>query len=308
MLNQKGYVTFKGRSWHALTVKRMLSNPAYAGRTYFGRTRRVTEDGKRVRFDILPESEWIPMPEVTPPIVTWEEFQEAQEALKGSRRRPVSPPASYLLRSHILCGLCSGPLTGTILSRRYRYYQCTHARKQAGRPTTCTAKYVRAEPLEESVWSEVVRILENPEVVISEVKNRRQQDLPFGDQEVHRINKELASLDNEERRLLRVTRKGEFTAKYVLDEMKDIQRMRTDLNRQKAEMEASRRLIDSLNEVDEHRIQQICATVRENVGRLEHDGKLQALDALGARVVATSESAVLYGYLPSYVTIEQTSA
>ena len=154
----------------------------------------------------------------------------------------------------------------------------------------------------------MVQILENPEVVISEVKNRRQQDLPFGVQEVHRTHKELASLDNEERRLLRATRKGEFRAKYVLDEMKDIQRTPTDLNRQKAEMEASRRPIDSLHDVYEHRIQQICATVRENVGRLEYDGRLQALDALGARVVATSESAVLYGYLPSYVTIERTSA
>lgn len=119
--------------------------------------------------------------------------------------------------------------------------------------------------------------------------------------------RELASLDNEERRLIRVTRKGEFTAKYVLDEMKDIQRTRTDLNRQKAEVEASRRAIDSLDKVDESRIREVCAMVRENVGRLDHDGKLQALDALGARVVATSESAVLYGHLPSYVAIERTS-
>ena len=50
-----------------------------------------------------------------------------------------------------------------------------------------------------------------------------------------------------------------------------------------AQNQVSRRLIDSLNDVDEHGIQQICATVRENVGRLGHEGKLQALDALSAR-------------------------
>ena len=60
--------------------------------------------------------------------------------------------------------------------------------------------------------------------------------------------------------------------------------------------------------MDEGRIREVCARVRENVGRLAQDGKMQALDALGARVVATSERTVLYGYLPSYVTIERTSA
>ena len=70
---------------------------------------------------------------------------------------------------------------------------------------------------------------------------------------------------------------------------------------------ASQKLIASLDDA-EGRVQEVCVTVRENVGQLGYEGRRRALDAIAARVVATSDSAVLYGYLPSYVTIERTSA
>ena len=97
-------------------------------------------------------------------------------------------------------------MTGTTLSRKYRYYQCTHARKMAGRPSTCDAKYVRAEPLEGNVWDAVKQTLEHPEVVITEVRRRQADLMPYAEDSLKRVNRELSTLAQEERRMLKLFR------------------------------------------------------------------------------------------------------
>ena len=66
-------------------------------------------------------------------------------------------------------------------------------------------------------------------------------------------------------------------------------------------------MLESLDDV-ESQVAQVCAAVEENLEWLDYNEKRQALDALGAKVMASPDSAVLFGYLPSYVTIERTSA
>ena len=78
------------------------------------------------------------------------------------------------------------------------------------------------------------------------------------------------------------------------------------MQKEKREIEANRRVLESLDDV-ESQVAQVCAAVEENLEWLDYNGKRQALDALGAKVMASPDSAVLFGYLPSYVTTAQTS-
>ncbi|MDP6496193.1 MAG: recombinase family protein, partial [Dehalococcoidia bacterium] len=66
-LNDKGVPAFAGGIWHPLTVRRILQNETYTGRTVYRRTRvekrrdlRNGRNGRHVRP--LPESEWIDVP------------------------------------------------------------------------------------------------------------------------------------------------------------------------------------------------------------------------------------------------------
>ena len=70
-LNDKGVPAFAGGSWHPLTVRRILQNETYTGRTVYRRTRvekrrdlRNGRNGRHVRPQ--PESEWIDVPGATP--------------------------------------------------------------------------------------------------------------------------------------------------------------------------------------------------------------------------------------------------
>jgi hypothetical protein len=284
----------------------MLSNQIYKGVTYYGRTKTVTENGK-TRVDERPESEWILIPDATPAIVTDVEFDEAQKALMGPAQRNTAAPMKYLLRRHIFCGYCGGPLTGTILSRRYRYYQCTNARRIANRPIKCKARYVKADPLEESVWDSVKSVLVDPSVVLSEVRERQEENIPFGVDELKRVERDLADFDKQERNMLRQLRHGKFQESLVLEEIEDIGSHRARLELRKSEIEQHRRVIEGLRNA-ELKEDDVLRTVRRNLDSLDHQQKQLALRALGVRVVATPETGTLYGEIPSYVTIERRSA
>ena len=197
-------------------------------------------------------------------------------------------------------------MTGTTLSRKYRYYQCTNARKIADRPAKCVARYVKADPLEESVLAEVKRLLENPNVVISEVKRRQAVSSPFGEVGLKRVEKEKDRLTRQEKRLLRLFRFGDINEQYIEDEVKDIRIRQAALEQEKQELEKHRELIATLEAAEED-IEQICAHVHENLEALSYDGQRHALDAIDAKVVVGPEGSVLYGHLPSYVTIARTS-
>ena len=157
----------------------------------------MTEDGKLVRIEERPRNEWIEIPGATPAIIPKNEFDRVQATLKQPRKRLTSDPRQYLLRSYICCGYCGSPMIGTKLNRRYRYYQSVNARSFAYRPATCSARYVPAQPLEETVWREVVQILEDPSVILEELNRRRAADEPYRQADLVKVSQLLKSLDRQ---------------------------------------------------------------------------------------------------------------
>ena len=306
LLNREGYRTVSGARWHPQGIRRLVTNPAYAGRTYYGRTKRIRREGQLVGIEARTPEEWIEIPGVTPAIVSKAEFDRAKAALGQPKKRLTRPPQNYLLRGHISCGDCGGPMTGTILSKRYRYYQCVNARSSTYRPATCSARYVPAEPLEGSVWPEVVKILEDPSVVFAELDRRRASAEPYREADVTRITRELKTLDRQRERILRLARFEDFDDAQIEAELRDIRTRVEALEQERATIEASRRSILSLNS-DKEAVAKACARVKERLGSMTYEWKRFALDAIGAKVVATPEGSTLHGYLPSYVTIARTS-
>ncbi len=293
-LNDTGMPTLTGKQWHPLTVRRLLTNPAYAGITYFGRTRR-SGDPKTGRLVQRPPDEWIQIVGATPPIVSWETFQTAQAALARPARRIETKPRRNLLSGHIFCGLCGGRLTGSVLQKRYAYYYCRRNWKAYG--GTCTLRYVRAEPLEQAVWSEIRHILERPELVLKEFRRQKDEGSPSSDEESERLHRDIAALKDAEGRLVRLYAFGEIDEGYITREAQRLKRQREaleyhlgDIERQRSEFE---RLIRA-----EARFSDIFQTVHSNLENLDLEGKRLALEALEAEVWVYPDRWELRGILP----------
>ncbi len=99
-LNEQGIPTKSGSKWHSFTVKRLATNPAYIGLTYFGRT----TGSKKTKLVYRDKKDWKMLPNVTPPIISEELFHRVQEKIKRSREMHITlflPLAHYLFI--ILC-------------------------------------------------------------------------------------------------------------------------------------------------------------------------------------------------------------
>jgi len=63
-----------GSKWHSLTIERIITNTAYTGVTYFGRT---TREGGRLKQ--TPSDKWIALKDVAPRVICTELFDRAQK-------------------------------------------------------------------------------------------------------------------------------------------------------------------------------------------------------------------------------------
>jgi len=190
-LNEQQITTRTGLSrWCRTTVWAMLRNPAYQGKACFGKTER-TERQKmtrplRQRGGYSPRcsanrerspDEWIEIP--VPSLISEQTFMLAREQLEKNKqfatRRTQEPT---LLQSLLVCQQCSYAYyrTATRTSKRkIYYYRCIGSdnyRHANGR--VCDSHPIRQDYLDEVVWKEIIRLLEDPAIIQTEINHRLQ--------------------------------------------------------------------------------------------------------------------------------------
>jgi site-specific DNA recombinase len=189
MLNDQHVPTRSGvAQWERTTVWAMLRNPAYEGRACFGKTeicarKRITRP-LRQRNGISnrnscsyerPRQDWIEIP--VPALVSEETFALAQEQLQQNKRhslrRTITPS---LLQGMLVCERCGYALYRTATqtsARRLYYYRCLGSdayRHLKG--AVCDNPPVRQDHLDEVVWRELLRLLEDPSLIQKELDRR----------------------------------------------------------------------------------------------------------------------------------------
>ena len=188
-LNAAGIPTRKQSTrWERSVAWGMLRNPAYRGAAAFGKTRvagriRVTRALRRrggmVSGDSVgherPREEWIEIP--VPALVSEESFARAQELLHEnklrSRRRTIAPSVVQGLVSCEKCGYAFSRTSTTTSARKIHYYKCigSDSWRKLGGPV-CDNRMVRQDLLDQIVWTEVIRLLEDPTLIQRELERR----------------------------------------------------------------------------------------------------------------------------------------
>ena len=181
-LNEDGVPTRKRSArWERSTVWAMLRNSAYRGVAYFGKTRvaarsRITRP-LRLRGGMSkrnsagherPREEWIEIP--VPALVSEERFARAEELLQHNkiraRRRTITPSVVQGLVSCQKCGYALSRSSTRTSARKLHYYKCigSDSWRKLGGPVCDNSRMVRQDLLDQIVWTEVIRLLEDPDV------------------------------------------------------------------------------------------------------------------------------------------------
>ncbi len=206
--------------WGSSVVGRLLRNEAYIGTLYFnrhevldgaaptaGRRRRPKHRTRR-----RPTSEWIPIS--IPPLISEDLFRRSQAIHSDNSR--FSPrhlkSGHYLLRGLVRCRVCDRATSCHRMRGRdgtfHHYYYCTghdrlRARSSTGR---CPQRHLRADELDELVWTEVRRHLEHPTLILEAYATLQAEPRLRPDDvvtlEARALEHKLVEMDREEHRLL----------------------------------------------------------------------------------------------------------
>jgi site-specific DNA recombinase len=189
LMNEQAVPTCKRRGrWERSTVWGMLRNPAYKGEACFGKTtiaprQRITRPirmrgGVATRNSASHErarEDWITI--AVPPIVSEETFALAQERLQANKihapRRTVTPSVVQGLVSCTKCGYALYRTSTRSSARKIHYYRCLGSdtyRHLSG--PVCNNRPVRQDLLDDVVWTEIVRLLEDPRLIQNELERR----------------------------------------------------------------------------------------------------------------------------------------
>ena len=302
-LNDAAIPAFSGGRWYPITIRRVLLNEAYIGRTVYRRTRRVPvrAPGARRRTRVVerPEHERIEIPGATPAIIDDELWARVQAILSDPERTSRRPVAKrrYALRGRLRCGLCQSAMVGQTLSpngKRYAYYRCRHAyTKSTSR--ACTARYIPAEALEQEIRDEVRKVLTAPEVILQELK--QPDDSADAREAIQRLESEMATLKKREERLVRLFGYDEVDSTVVRAELREAQRQREVLS---AELETLARPASAIAAgVDEDGLREVCASIAARLDGAEPEQYERVMEAVQLSVSATRDEVTVEGLLPT---------
>src|SRR6202789_4349468 len=189
-INAEGIPTRKASArWERSTVWAVLRNSAYRGVACFGKTRassrtRVIRPLRRrgvatpcvTSGHERPRDEWIEIP--GPSLISEETFARAQELLQEnkvrSRRRTIEPSIVQGMVSCQKCGYAFSRTSTQTSARKIHYYKCigSDSWRKLGGPVCDNGRMVRQDLLDQIVWAEVVRLLEDPTLIQQELDRR----------------------------------------------------------------------------------------------------------------------------------------
>ena len=265
-LERNGVPTSKlGKRWHEAQIHRLLAREAYKGEWWYGRTRTVTTDsGKRVYE--RDRDEWVCIP--FPPLVDediWERAQSTKRQRTNLSKRNTK--LFYLLRGLVRCSECGLVFTARATMRNKflkndkvyqydfesprRYYKCNGMMKYR---TDCREHpFIRAEKLDDLVWSEVKEVVKNPALIMAGMQSLRTDGDSGLEERRAKAERELRNVQTEEDKLITLYAKGKITEDQLDRQLKSV----------KERLEGLRARLDDYRVQESHAVQQ--AALMENI-------------------------------------------
>jgi len=200
----------KNEYWRKSVIERLLNRKDYIGIAHYNKAtavvpthpqniggyKKIKKSSRRAK----PKDEWIAIP--VPAIISEELFEKAHKQLRdnflyGKRNKTYS----YFLSGKVYCG-CGSKRVGDGVNGHY-YYRCSQRIYKFPVATKCKFEGVNAEVLDEMVWTKLLKLLSNPEVIkgqITRYNNKQKRVNEVSGKGLVGLQKALEALKEEENR------------------------------------------------------------------------------------------------------------
>ena len=222
-----------GKGWRSTAIRHILINPVYKGTQIVNRHLNISD----IRKVDMSKAIIINVPA----IVLEEAWEKAQKHLDDHKRVRPMKDEQWLLQGLITCGLCG--LSYQVLGQPpQRYYRCRgklKTRHLDGSPK-CTNKNLKAEYIEEAVWSRIEEIINDPNklqpMIKETVKNLRVKE--------EELQASLLPINS---RLIEIAdRKSRLADEFVVKNMnpQKFKQLQSDLDKEEVRLRSLRSNID----------------------------------------------------------------
>lgn len=288
---------FKSRNaerWIPATVRGILTNELYAGRTYYGKTRMIKKSAfqRHGRREKQPQEEWIPIEAPELAIIDRALFEAVQErARRNQEQARRNQKREYLMTGHFRCGACGSAMAGSAsFPNGYEtiYYRCgNHFREQrcpnAGK-TIITAK------VDHAVWDWVYNLMSDENALLEGIQRMRERSESEVEPKRERLEQVERLIDARRRNLERlVSELGDEDNDAIRDALKSrVKILGKEIESLQVERDA---LAVELAQVDispelEAEIIDLAAEIRAELGDYaDFEAKRFLLDKLNVRAV-----------------------
>lgn len=317
-LTERGISSPSGRArWSQATVHGILTNPAYTGLVYAGRTRAFAAQRRRSPLEPLgrkcghrdtPPTDWLLVAQV-PPLVSQDQFEGVQAKLSQNQKFATRHNTAhvYLLRALVSCGVCRLACTGRTRGK-YGYYGCRgkSTAVQSCRDEKCPARFIPAQQLDDVVWQDVCELLTHPDRIAEALQ--RAQGGAWLPQELQarreNLRKAVKSLRQQVERLTEAYLAG------VL-ELEEYRRRRQELAQRQETFESQTHQLEaSVHRQGElmglvRSVQEFCQRVQCGLANASFEQKRQLIELLIDRVVVTNGEVEIRYVIPTSPKSEQ---
>ncbi len=317
-LRKRGVPTHSGKGkWLPSVIRNVLRNPAYKGQAAFGRrshtmdTQGVTRRRWRGKFARglvrreRPKEEWITI--AVPAIVTADVFDLAQERLKKNEHFSERNTKYHtLLQGILVCGLCgyaiyrvSGPKT-SVKGEKLHYYRCSCSERwRMGVNRVCSNRPIRQDYLDELVWSQVVELLENPEVIRAEIDRRVQQAQQSNPMQMRKesLVKEQVRIRSGMDRLLDAYQEGLLPLTELRQRIPDLKKREAVLNTELKSLEMN--FIDQQQRLQlTENLEELMKRLRESANSLSLADRQKVLRLIVKEIIVSPEGITIKHSIP----------
>ncbi len=312
-LAARGIFSRKGHAvWDCATIRGILTNTAYYGTAYYGKTRlEARKPGKRPKRGdpSVPRQAKVAVnterseqyPISVPAIIDESLFHRVRVRMEENQRRQREHQAGarYLLSGLVVCGECGSAYCAQKYGTNYLYYRCIGADKyrQKNRTAICTNTAVPGVELENLVWSELCMLLTDPSRLRSEL-TRRQAERQTPTKELQQREQQVTRWRTAIDRLI-----DAYTNQHIdRDEFeKRIGTLRERLQREESALASLRGEMEDDIDMDvvERALSQLTDDVRSKLATADFELKRQLLKLLIKRIeIRAAEVQIVYKVPP----------
>lgn len=272
-------------AWTPSVLRRIVHNPVNKGQWTYGKTRAVKSNGKTKQVKGNSAQQIVV---AVPPIVSEEEWQEAQTRLQLNKLNAKrNTKHDFLLQGMIVCA-CGRRWGGAYASHLKRaYYRCRSWSEPKWVAEQCPVEGgVRQDRLEEAVWEKVCTTLLDESylrVEMAQRKNTVETELVDKKRRLEAVEAAIADIDRKLDLLLDQLLSGRFSASKIEKRQAQLsaqqQELETDAVRLRSEIDRA-----TLTPEQEETVLAYARRVREGTEGLAFSDKRRILELLSVKV------------------------